>query len=337
MSEKQVIIGITGTNGAGKGTVVEFLMKELGFKHYSARGLLTKMLNEQGKELSRTNMNVTANKLRADNHPAIIAELLVKDAEKDGGHAVIESIRTPGEANLLRKFKNFRLLAVNANSKVRYDRVVTRGSSTDKIPYEQFVAEEEREMTSTDPNKQNISKCFEMADDIIDNNGTPEELREKLNEYVKKLNLAPAAADTPAAAAPAAAATGSYVCHCGKTGYKIKGAPKMAAYCHCITCRQYGGVANVAVYNDADVEYTETTKENLIDYKSAENKWRRHCKNCGCWVNNWSPAMGFIAPLLGIKWNDDGAIPHPQFHIWTGEKGESQIHDDLTQFEGWPQ
>ena len=158
-------------------------------------------------------------------------------------------------------------------------------------------------------------------------------------EQAAKVEEIPAATqeEEQAAPAPAAAATGSYVCHCGKTGYKIKAAPKMAAYCHCITCRQYGGVANVAVYNDADVEYTETTKENLIDYKSAENKWRRHCKNCGCWVNNWSPAMGFIAPLLGIKWNDDGVIPHPQFHIWTGEKGESQIHDDLTQFEGWPQ
>ena len=47
---QKVIIGITGTNGAGKGTVVEVLMEKHGFKHYSARGYLTKILNEQGWE-----------------------------------------------------------------------------------------------------------------------------------------------------------------------------------------------------------------------------------------------------------------------------------------------
>lgn len=131
----QVIIGITGTNGAGKGTIVEILVEQLGFKHYSARGYLTKILNEQGKELTRTNMSVLANGLRAANHPAILAQKLLEEAEKVGGNAVIESIRTPGEATLLRKHKNFQLLAVDADSHVRYNRVVVRGSSTDKIPY----------------------------------------------------------------------------------------------------------------------------------------------------------------------------------------------------------
>ena len=72
-----------------------------------------------GKELSRTNMRNLANGLRADNHPAILIEKLLEEAQKDkGGRAVIESIRTPAEAKLLRKFKNFRLLAVDADTKV---------------------------------------------------------------------------------------------------------------------------------------------------------------------------------------------------------------------------
>ena len=186
----QVIIGITGTNGAGKGTVVEILMEDLGFKHYSARSLLTKILNEQGKELTRPNMSELANSLRAKNGPAALAEKLLEEAQKDGGRAVIESIRTPGEANMLRaKSKLFQLLAVDAPSKVRYERVVVRGSSTDKIPYEQFVKEEEVEMASTDPNKQNVSKCIEMADCMLVNESTVEALREQLNKYLTKLGI----------------------------------------------------------------------------------------------------------------------------------------------------
>ena len=210
MTDAQVIVGITGTNGSGKGTVVEILMEEFGFKHYSARSYLSKILTEQGKELTRGNMNELANGLRADNHPAILIQKLLEEAQKDGGRAIIESIRTPGEATLLRKFKNFRLLAVDADPRVRYERVVVRGSSTDKVTFEQFIADEQKEMTSTDPNKQNISKCFELADATLHNDGSLEDLKVQIRTYTSsKLNLpdaavAAAAGDDSGAAAETA-------------------------------------------------------------------------------------------------------------------------------------
>ena len=37
-----LIIGITGTLGAGKGTVVEYLVEKKGFDHYSVRAFLLK-------------------------------------------------------------------------------------------------------------------------------------------------------------------------------------------------------------------------------------------------------------------------------------------------------
>lgn len=204
MTDSQVIVGITGTNGAGKGTVVEILMEDFGFKHYSARSYLSKILTEQGKELTRGNMNELANGLRADNHPAILIQKLLEEAQNDGGRAIIESIRTPGEATLLRKFKNFRLLAVDADPRVRYERVVVRGSSTDKVTFEQFIADEQKEMTSTDPNKQNISKCFELADATLHNDGSLEDLKAQIRTYASsKLNL-----QDPAVAVAAAAASG---------------------------------------------------------------------------------------------------------------------------------
>ena len=44
-----ITIGITGTLGAGKGTIVEYLQKEKGFSHYSVRAFLT---DEEGLHLS---------------------------------------------------------------------------------------------------------------------------------------------------------------------------------------------------------------------------------------------------------------------------------------------
>ena len=42
-------------------------------------------------------------------------------------------------------------------------------------------------MTSTDPTKQNLRRCIELADYKIINNGSLEELKEKVEELIKSL------------------------------------------------------------------------------------------------------------------------------------------------------
>lgn len=181
-----MIIGITGTLGAGKGTVVEYL-KTKGFKHYSARTFITEEIKRMGMPVNRDNMVIVGNDLREKNSPSYVAEQLYGRAKKDGGNCVIESLRTLGEIEALRKKGKFYLFAVEANARIRYNRVVKRGSSTDDISFEEFVENERREMESADPNKQNLSKCMEIANFVIENDGTIEELNKKVEEILSKL------------------------------------------------------------------------------------------------------------------------------------------------------
>jgi len=44
-------------------------------------------------------------------------------------------------------------------------------------------------MDSTDPNKQNIGKCVEMADYVFDNNRGIEELESKVGEVLEKIQI----------------------------------------------------------------------------------------------------------------------------------------------------
>lgn len=178
------IIGITGTLGAGKGTIVDYLVNHYGFKHYSVRGYLIEEALRRGMELNRDTYVVVANDLRATYGPSYITDQLYLQAAENGDNAVIESVRTPGEVDSLRKHEHFLLFGVDADPEIRYERVVNRASETDQISFETFIENEQREMSSTDPNHQNIGKCMQMADHVFLNNGDFQDLYQQVEQVL---------------------------------------------------------------------------------------------------------------------------------------------------------
>lgn len=180
-----MIIGITGTNGAGKGTVVEYL-KQRGFKHLSVGDfLLEEIYKEKPKEqVTRLDQIEMGNRLRTLYGPDYIAQTLLARALMDRGDFVIESIRNTKEVEFLKNSGKAVIWAVDAEISLRYERITKyRKEFKDKTSFEEFAAQEKIEFSNPEPHKQNLNKCIEMANQVLLNNGTKQELYNQIDRF----------------------------------------------------------------------------------------------------------------------------------------------------------
>jgi len=184
-----IIIGITGTLGAGKGTIVDYLIRKRGFAHFSVRSFLLEKIRNLGMPGNRDSMYNLANELRAEHGPSYVVDQLFDQASISGTNSIIESIRTTGEIASLRQKGTFYLFAVDADPRIRYERIKLRKSETDSVSFETFRQNEQRESVSADPGVQNLRACIKEADFVFLNNGTMNELYKQVDEVLKRLKI----------------------------------------------------------------------------------------------------------------------------------------------------
>ena len=185
---KSIVFGLTGKNASGKGTVAEILKKK-NFTYHSLSDSLRDELKSLKKEETRENLIDIGNKLRENGGPGVLADKLMPKLNSENNH-IVDSIRNPLEVISLRKetfLRRFFLISVDANSRLRYDRLCSRGRIGDTDSWEKFVEQEKKEDNNDDPNKQQLSRTMEMADYNIDNSGTLEELEEQVNRIISSL------------------------------------------------------------------------------------------------------------------------------------------------------
>ncbi|MBP6924442.1 MAG: AAA family ATPase [Candidatus Pacebacteria bacterium] len=180
-----MIVGLTGSFGAGKGFVADYLVNQKAFAHFSARTFITKELERRGIEVNRDTMTNVANDLRATHGPTYIFEQLVQMAKNHGGDAVIESIRAVAEAVYIKEQGGV-VLGIDADPQIRYERIVKRGSETDHVTFGEWRAQELRESNPDDPTKQDIFGALKLSDVIIMNVSSIPELKRKIDNFIEK-------------------------------------------------------------------------------------------------------------------------------------------------------
>jgi dephospho-CoA kinase len=173
------LIGLTGTNGAGKGEAVAYF-RTRGYAAFSLSDVIRDELRERGEPASRDNLIRTGNELRQRFGPDVLARRTI-DKVGGAGRAVVDSIRNLREVEFLRRQDGFVLLAIDAPVEVRFARVAVRGRDESAPDLDAFRKKEEEERSGGAAGQQ-LEACMAAADRRIVNDGTIPEFHRKLEE-----------------------------------------------------------------------------------------------------------------------------------------------------------
>lgn len=184
------VIGLTGSIGSGKEVVKDILMKRFNCWYVHLSSMVKGELEKKRSGYDRKMMQDLGNELRKKYGAHILAKIAVDYMQRDKEMLIVDGIRNPGEIEYLRKKfgKDFVLIAVDAPQQLRFERIAKRARPTDPKALEEFVVLDERDQGKGEPDYgQQTVKCSEQADFVIVNNGTAEEMENKVNEIIQKI------------------------------------------------------------------------------------------------------------------------------------------------------
>lgn len=177
------VMGISGLPGSGK-SLVSDLATEKGAIIVSMGDIIREEAKKRGESTKDTARN-----LRAEHGEYIVSELTIKKIKKlqDEGNKntiIVEGIRSPQEVNMFKEnFENFIILSIFANPTLRFERLQKRMREDDSKDYNEFLKRDQMELDF------GIGTVIALSDKIIINESDLESYTEKINEFLKEVNL----------------------------------------------------------------------------------------------------------------------------------------------------
>jgi dephospho-CoA kinase len=181
----KIIIGLVGSLASGKETTKEYLVKKYSAKDCRFSSILRDVLARVDLPNSRENLQKLSTVLRANFGENLLAKAIAMDASKlEADVVVIDGVRRFTDIEHLNELPNFILVKIDADPKLRYERMKLRNENAgdDKKTLEEFL-----ESHNAEADKQ-IPEVMKTAKYSIDNSGNLENLYQQINEIIKKLS-----------------------------------------------------------------------------------------------------------------------------------------------------
>lgn len=190
MTDKILIVGLIGPFGSGKTTVSSHL-EEKGFLSIRLSSFIEDEIinNNLGSPKDRKLLQDVGNNLRKKFGGNVLAARAIKlGLEKRSRKIVVDGIRNISELKFLKKKGRCFILGITADINSRYNRL-KKLKSKKLISKHEFIRLETREKGKGQKNNGlQSAKCWELKDYEIENDGTKEDLKNKIEEFLKSIN-----------------------------------------------------------------------------------------------------------------------------------------------------
>lgn len=181
-----MIIGVVGTICSGKSLFAEMLISK-GFHRLGFSDEVREECNLRELQIERSILQDIGNEMREKHGGDFWAKRIISKM-KPGRNYVIEGIRNPGEVGALRELDSFILVGVDAPIEERLQWIIKRNKDSDPKTLDEIKKIDERDRGKGEAaTGQQVDACFKMADLIIMNRGTLDELKDKVNKLSKAL------------------------------------------------------------------------------------------------------------------------------------------------------
>ncbi len=194
---KDMLIGLTGTMGSGKGEVVRVLEK-LGFQYLTLSQMVREEAKRQGIPEERERFQDLGNAMRAQGGLGVLAKKALEKIGTEGGDRwMVDGIRNPAEIDELRKKGSVHIVGVTTDRDTAVLRILQRGRPSDPKTREEVLQRIEREWEEKGkPEGQQVGLCVKKADRVLNNSGTLEEFVRRVENWVMELELSPSTGDS---------------------------------------------------------------------------------------------------------------------------------------------
>ena len=179
--EDKIILGFTGLMACGKGTAAKYLAEKYNADTFRFSTMLRDVLDRLYLPKSRKNFQIISPLLSETFGQDLMAKVMAKDVENaDSRIIAIDGMRRPADIEYLKKMSGFRMVAIDVEAKIRYERLKDRAenSGDQEKTWEQFQKEHEAETEIY------IPELMKQADVTVNNDGTLEELYKQLDKLI---------------------------------------------------------------------------------------------------------------------------------------------------------
>jgi len=174
-------LGIASEIGAGKTTVGEYIKKKHNGKAFKFSEPLRDILKRLNLEETRANVQNLSTALRETFGQQLLSSVLLLDIKKsDSQVIIIDGIRRLEDIEFFKNLPEFLLIYIEAPERMRFGRIVGRGENfgDSTKTFEQFQKDNQAETELM------IHKLKDVAKEVIDNSGTPEDLYARIDAVI---------------------------------------------------------------------------------------------------------------------------------------------------------